>query len=369
MKIAFVANTSWNIYNFRKGLVHFFLSRKDEVIVLAPFDEYTSSLESWGCKVFDTSLDGTGSNPLKDIKYFNKLIILFKREKPDVVLSFTIKPNIYSSLSGRLTSIPVICNVSGLGTVFLVQGLTGKLAISLYKLAFRYSSAVFFQNPDDRDLFTSVIHVANEKVYEVPGSGIDLKEFNALPLPSNDRTKFLMISRVIVEKGVKEYAEAASFFEHDDNVSFTLVGKYDASHARSISQDQLNLWQKKGWLTYLSHSNEIMKLVREHDVIVLPSYREGTPRTLLEGAAMGRPLIATNAPGCKEVVRDGFNGFLCGVRNARNLADKMRLFLSLSNSEKQKLASNSRIVAEEKFDEQIVIDTYVEAIHRINGIA
>ena len=366
VKIAFVANTSWNIYNFRKGLVRHFLSKGDEVIILAPYDEYTEAVESWGCKFFPTPLENTGTNPIKDFKYLNTIRKVFRKEKPEVALSFTIKSNIYTSISGKLTSVPVICNVSGLGTVFLVKGLVGKLAISLYRIAFRFSSAIFFQNQDDQELFTSFVQIAKDRLHLVPGSGIDLTAFKPTSLPLRKEIKFLMISRIIIEKGVREYAHAASHFADQKNVSFTIVGKYDQDHARSIPESEWEDWKSMNHMTILPHSNSIKELIENHDVIVLPSYREGTPRTLLEGAAMGRPIITTNTPGCKEVVRDGFNGFLCEVGNAKNLSEKIQLFLSLSDQEKQHLGTNSRLLVEEKFREEIVIDTYVDVIRRIN---
>ena len=368
VKVAFVANTSWNIYNFRKGLVHHFLSKGDRVIVLAPEDEYTKIIEDWGCDFFHTPLEGTGSNPLKDLKYLNTILKIFKTEKPTVALSFTIKPNIYSSISGKLMGVPIVCNVSGLGTVFLVKGLVGKLAITLYKVAFKFSKAIFFQNTDDKELFTSIVRIDSNRLYLVPGSGIDLEAFKPATKHLSEKTRFLMISRIIIEKGVREYVEAASNFEDDKNVSFTLVGKYDADHSRSVSSKEWNDWNTRKLVDILPHSDNITELITEHDVIVLPSYREGTPRTLLEGAAMGRPIITTDAPGCKEVVKDGFNGFLCDVKDAKSLYEKIQLFLSLSSDEKQQFGANSRTLVEEKFSEEIVIDTYVDVIRRITNI-
>ncbi|SNT16928.1 Glycosyltransferase involved in cell wall bisynthesis [Ekhidna lutea] len=369
MKIAFIANTCWNIYNFRKGLVHHFLSKGDEVIVLAPQDEYTAYLEDWGVRCILISLDSTGSNPVKDFSYFGKIHKIFRREKPDIALSYTIKSNIYSSLAGKFTSVPVICNVSGLGTVFLVEGLIGKLAVKLYKLAFRYSSYVFFQNEDDKNFFTSIIHLKDDRVGVLPGSGIDLNDFAPEEFKEAKPLKLLMISRVIIEKGVREYAEAASTFSDDDRVSFTLIGKFDQKHSRSITQNELDSWQRNGWIQYYSHSDEIKRIISAHDVVVLPSYREGTPRTLLEGAALAKPILTTDVPGCREVVKDGHNGFLFEAKNAKSLVDKIKLLLSLNDEERRQLGKNSRKLVEERFDENIVIDMYDQTIRRIIGLS
>ena len=365
MKVAFVANTCWNIYNFRRGLVHDFLSNGDEVIVLAPEDDYFVKLSGWGVRVIITPLEGTGANPIKDLIYLKKLLSVFKTEKPDVVLSFTIKANIYSSIAGKLASVPTVCNVSGLGTVFLVTGVAGRIAMLLYKVAFRFSSFIFFQNDEDKALFTSHIQINDSKTDTLPGSGIDLEKFRPLKFRDDNITRFVMISRVIIEKGVREYAQAASNFVSNENVSFTLIGKFDEKHARSIEKSELDHWINSGWIQYFAHSDNIPDVVSKHDAVVLPSYREGTSRTLLEGAAMGRPLIASNVPGCREVVKDGYNGFLCEVKNAQSLTDKLNLFLSLNRSEREQLASNSRMLVEETYDERIVIDMYNAVIRRI----
>lgn len=369
MKIAFVANTCWNIYNFRKGLVHHFLSKGHEVIVLAPSDEYSDRIKSWGVKWIDTPLEGTGSNPFRDIGYLIRICTIFKKERPAVALSFTIKANIYASLASVFTSTKIICNVSGLGTVFLIAGVVGKLALYLYRIAFKFSSYIFFQNADDQELFTSKINVDDRKVGLLPGSGIDLNEYKPLSFKRKSETKFLMISRLIIEKGVREYAEAAKAFKDDHSVVFTLIGKFDLEHARSIDQNELEKWVENGWIQYKPHSDDISRVIAEHDVIILPSYREGTPRTLLEGAAHARPLLASNVPGCKDVVRDGYNGFLFDSHSSAALISKIRLFLALSGSEKKKLGENSRKLVEEKFDEKLVVDAYEAAIHRIIKIA
>ena len=365
MRVAFVANTSWNIFNFRKGLVHSFLSNGHDVLILSPKDEYTEKVEGWGVQWIETPLEGTGLNPIEELKYLKRLYDAFKKSKPNVVLSYTIKPNIYSCLAASLISIPVIANVSGLGTIFLVDGFSGKIAKWLYRIAFRKASYVFFQNHDDRELFTTQISLAPSKVGLLPGSGIDLDEFPYESPAFEGPVKFLMISRLIIEKGVQEYAEAAAEFVGDHNVEFTLVGRFDESHSRSIAKSNLNDWIERGYLEYYNHSNEIKELITSHEVVVLPSYREGTPRTLLEAASMGRPLLAADVPGCREVVKNGLNGFLFEVKNARSLESKIRLYLSLSKEERLELSKSSRKLVEEKFNEKLVIDAYHEVIRRI----
>ena len=367
MKIAFVANTTWNIYNFRKGLVHHFLSNGDEVLVLSPRDEYTNSVVDWGVQWIETPLNGTGKNPVEDLKYLKLLERVFKKERPVVALAYTIKSNIYSCLASRKVETKVICNVSGLGTVFLVKGVAGKVAMRLYKKAFKNASHVFFQNEDDRDLFVSKVDIAKDRMGILPGSGIDLEAFQYSAPTYDEKTRFLMVSRLIVEKGVQEFAEAASYFEHDEGITFTLVGRLDERHARSISKTDLDRWVAKGWILYEEHTDQIKEFIRNHEVVVLPSYREGTPRTLLEGAAMGRALLAANVPGCKEVVVDGVNGFLFEAKSAKSLVDKIKLYISLKKAERLSLSRASRDLAERKYDENLVIRSYKEVIHRMTS--
>lgn len=365
MKIAFVANTSWNIYNFRKGLVHFFMSRGDEVLMLTPKDEYTDKVANWGVKWYETPLDGTGLNPLQDLNYLLKLKSIFNKEKPEAVLGYTIKANIYSCLASYFTPQKIICNVSGLGTVFLVPGLAGKIALWLYQIAFKKAAFVFFQNRDDQTLFTSKIELPPTKTGLLPGSGINLETFTYSLPEFKKPIKILMIARLIIEKGVQEFAEAAALFENNEQVSFTLIGKFDAAHSRSVSKADLEHWIARGWITYLPHSDDVKQIMDMHEVVILPSYREGTPRTLLEAAALGRPLLASNVPGCKEVVEDGKNGYLFEVRSASNIAEKIQQYLSISYEEKKRMSQASRSIVEQKFDEKLVFHRYSEVINEI----
>lgn len=342
-----------------------FLSKGDEVLFLVPQDEYVQVVESWGAKWVETPLDATGNNPLKDAGYLRSLYRAFKKERPDVVLGYTIKSNIYSCLASHYLKIPTICNVSGLGTAFLVKGLMGRIALLLYRLAFRYAGYVFFQNRHDRDLFISKIKVPESKIGLLPGSGIDLQEFAQMDYLPKKTFRFLMISRLIVEKGVNEFAEAASHFVDNSSVSFTLVGKLDEGHARTIRKNILDSWIEEKWLDYLPHTSKVKELIREHDAVILPSYREGTPRTLLEAAAIGRPLLASRVPGCTEVVMEGYNGFLFEVQNSKSLVDKLKLFMALSSKERITMANNSRKLVDQKFDENLIIDAYDIVIDRI----
>ncbi len=366
MKIAFVTNACWNVFNFRRGLAQFLLSRGDEVLTLASADEYAEEIEKWGIRFIETPLHSTGTNPLNDINYLLRLVTVLRKERPDAALCFTIKSNIYASIAGRITGVPTICNVSGLGTVFLVQGLIGNLAKFLYQFAFRYSTFVFFQNRDDRDLFTSYIKLPEEKIGMLPGSGVNLEKFAFAKMGFSEITTLMMISRLIVEKGVREFAEAARILKKEElPIRFLLTGALDETHSRSISKQELDGWLSEKLIDYEPHTENIGKLLVACEVVVLPSYGEGTPRTLLEGAAVGRALIASNVPGCKEVVLDGINGFLFESQNAASLAKKIKLYLALSRGERQRLGINARKHVVDFFDEKKVIRQYQSIIAQI----
>ncbi|MFT6865770.1 MAG: glycosyltransferase involved in cell wall biosynthesis [Cyclobacteriaceae bacterium] len=366
MKIAIIINTSWNIYNFREGLVHFFLERGDEVMAIAPKDDYSHKLQEWGCEYMPVEIIGTGMNPIKDLRLILVLRKKLKKWRPDVVLTYTIKPNLYGSIAAGSLGIPCICNVSGLGTVFLWTGWIRRFAVLLYTVSFRFNKWVFFQNDEDREDFLSFVRLPREKTSLLPGSGINTSDFMISPFIKKEKTVFLMIARLIVEKGVGDFIEAIRIIKKSrTDLEFILVGNLDQEHSRAISKVELNQWIYEGLVTYKGHLDDVKPEIQQADVIVLPSYREGTPRTLLEGGAMGKALLATDVPGCRHVVKDGYNGFLFESKNPRDLADKMKLYLALNQEERSQMAVNSRKWIKEVFEEKIVINLYAEKMDQL----
>jgi glycosyltransferase involved in cell wall biosynthesis len=282
-------------------------------------------------------------------------------------LFYTIKPNIYGSLASSICSIPFINNVSGLGAVFIQDGWLRKFVSGLYKLAFRNSNRVFFQNRDDLGLFLQSRLVKKELTDVLPGSGINLQHFT--PDDSNVRKslstpfRFLLIARMLKDKGVVEFVNAALLLkELGFKAEFCLLGFLDVQNPAAISSEQMKEWTDQGFVKYLGVSDDVREHIASADCIVLPSYREGTPRTLLEAAAMGKPIITTNVVGCKEVVVHGVNGFLCEVKNAQDLALKMKEMLLLSEDQRRLMGENGRLKMEKEFDENIVIQKYLQAI-------
>jgi glycosyltransferase involved in cell wall biosynthesis len=366
MKIAIVINTSWNIYNFRMNFVKTLLAKGFEVHTIAPHDPYTHLLEEAGCIHHDITMDSRGVNPVKDTALFFELLSIYKRLKPDLILHYTIKPNVYGTLAASVLRIPSINNVCGLGTVFLKKNIVSSIAMFLYRVAFRFPRKVFFQNPDDLKLFVDNKLIAPEVADLVPGSGIDLSRFTPTDFKRNPVFTFLLISRLITDKGIMEYVAAIrQLKEKGVNARFQLLGAKDPEHKRGIQLPVIDQWIESGTLEYLGRTDDVRAYIEKADCIVLPSYREGTPRTLLEAASSAKPIIATDVPGCHQVVENNFNGLLCKLKSAEDLAEKMECMLGLDNETLKKFGENGRKKIEHQFDESLVINKYLHEIESL----
>lgn len=369
-KIIIAINTAWNFVNFRVGLIRSLLAAGYEVVAVAPDDKYAASLEALGCRFVPLPMDNKGTNPVRDAWLLWRFVKLFRLERPDVYLGYTVKPNVYGSLAAHLLDIPVINNIAGLGAVFGKAGFLVNLVRLLYRVALGRSAKVFFQNNDDRQLFISGGLVRAEVTDLLPGSGVDLVKFKAQPLrkayQTTERFRFLLIARMLWDKGIGEYVDAAKLIRvRWPNVEFCLLGFLDVQNPGAISRSQMDEFVAQG-VVYLGVSDDVSAVIADADCIVLPSYyREGTPRSLLEAAAMARPIITTDAVGCREVVDDGVNGFLCKARDAGDLAEKMERMLSLSPEQRSEMGQRGRAKMEVEFDEQIVISKYLAAIEEI----
>ena len=367
MKIAIVLNTSWNIYNFRLGLINELRNNGATIYAIAPRDTYSSLLEKEGCKFVPIQMDSRGANPVKDILLLMELYKIYRDMRPDVVFHYTIKPNIYGTLAASALGIPVINNVCGLGTVFLKKGLSSRIAQAMYRIAFRYPKKVFFQNADDCRLFVNKKIIKQEITDVIPGSGIDLEKFKPqASTKKRPKFTFLLISRLIHDKGVMEYIEAIKQLKNQGvEADFQILGPMDPGHKRGIRVEVINDWLRMGLVEYLGTTNDVRKYIHEADCIVLPSYREGTPRTLLEAASSGKPIVATDVPGCNSVVSHNHNGFLCKQKDSGDLAEKMRAMANLQDSKREEFGINGRKKMESQFKEHKVIDKYIQALHEI----
>ena len=364
-KILISINTSWNVYNFRSGLVQALVAAGYEVVVAAPEDSHSARLADLGCRYLPLPMDNKGTSPRSDFRLYRDYRRLMRAEKPDCFLGWTIKPNVYGTLAARSLGIAAINNISGLGTAFIRGGWLSRMAKGLYRLALLRSATVFFQNRDDRALFVDQKLVARERTALLPGSGIDLTRF--LPVPMNARPsgdlRFLLIGRVLWDKGLAEFVAAARQVRaRHPRIRFQILGFLDAANQTAVPRSEVDRWVAEEGIDYLGTTDDVRPFIADADCVVLPSYREGTPRTLLEAAALGRPLIATDVPGCREVVDNGSNGLLCTVRDGDDLARCMLEMIAASPEERAEMGAFSRAKVEREFDEEIVIARYLAAI-------
>lgn len=368
--VAIAANSAWNIRHFRLGLIRTIEKEGYAPVVLSPSsDAPEPKPPTEEFKWLDVPVDRAGLNPWRDLRLFLAYRRLLRRVQAEIFLGFTIKPNIYGCLAARSLGIPAIANISGLGTAFMRPGPLNRLVRMMYRVALARGCVVFFQNPDDLDLFVADRLVRKEQARLLPGSGIDLDHFEPVPL-ARGSVKFLLIARLLGDKGVREFAEAARLLRPEfPNARFQLLGGLDPGNRTSIGGDELQDWIDSGLVEHLGEAPDVRSYIADATAIVLPSYREGLPRTLLEGAAMARPLIATDVPGCREVVEEGANGFLSRARDAQSLAAVVRKFLKLSWEERDEMGRASRRKVEMRFSQDIVNSAYLDAIRRCAGVS
>ncbi|MDR9827840.1 glycosyltransferase family 4 protein [Vibrio sp. FNV 38] len=369
-KVAISANTSWYLYNFRKNTITFLLSQGCEVVTVAPVDAYTEKLEALGVKHYDVFIDQNGSRPLKDIVTFLHFLRVFNQSSPDFVLNFTPKNNIYGTLAAKLSGSKVINNVAGLGVGFTTKGFIYYVSKLLYKCTQRFADIVFFQNEDDKILFLRKNIIREEQARRLPGSGVDIVRFTPKKAQNDGVIRFLLIARLIAEKGVYHYVEAAESLKqvYGDKVEFSLLGFLDTSSPSAITNQQMDVWVERGIVKYLGVSDQVEKEIAPIDCIVLPSfYREGVPKTLLEAGAMGKPIVTTNSVGCRETVDNGINGFLCQPRDTQSLLEQLEKIIVMSEAERESLGAGSRQKMIHEFSEEIILNKYWQAITDLKG--
>lgn len=369
-KIVICANSSWNLKNFRTGLISALVDSGYEVVALAPRDASTAAVEALGCRFIELPMNPTGTGVLSNLNVWFSFLRILRLEKPDCFLGFTIKPNILGSLAARILNITYINNITGLGSVFGKRTLLTHLATILYSFALAKSSCVFFQNPDDRLLFSESGILKGVRTDLLPGSGINLDIFQSQKSEQNEvlddideNIVFILISRMLRNKGVVNYYKAARQLRSAGvRAEFRLLGPI-GSGRNSVPWAEIQRWNDEGIINYLGETQDVRQFLLSVDCVVLPTYyREGVPRALIEGAATGLPLIATDVAGCREIVIAQKNGFLCKPDCADDLAEKMKLFASLDYKSKVQMGKFSREIAETLFDEKIVIEKYLKIL-------
>lgn len=367
-KIILVSRCAWTLYNFRAGLIET-LKRYGHTVIGggAAGDGFEPRIEALGVPFVPLPVDKKGINLRADIELLWTLYRWYRRERPDVIHHFTIKPVIYGSLAARLAGVPRIVNtVTGLGFVFIEEEMEWlrRLVERLYRLALACAHFTFFQNQDDLEAFASRRLVKRSKAGLLPGSGVDTEFFvpcsNTTPEADRPLT-FIMVARLLRHKGVCEYVEAARRVKLEfPDVQFQLLGRRDERNPSVVLQEDLDRWQADDVITWLGEVPDVRPIVAKADVVVLPSYREGIPRSLLEAAAMGKPIITTDAVGCREVVEDEVNGLLVPVKDAKALAQAM-IRMIRNRGMRALMGKASREKAAREFDERVVIEKILKS--------
>lgn len=361
-KILILANNDVGLYNFRKELIEELLQQGYEVNISLPYGDRVEDLKRLGCIFMDTPINRRGTNLIDELKLLFRYYNLLKSLKPDVVLTYTIKPNIYGSIVCRALKIPYINNITGLGTGFLKKILLTRLLVMMYKVALKDSQMVFFQNENDMNYILN-LKIIKGKYKLIPGSGVNLEMFQHLPYPPEGKFIFNFIGRIMKEKGIEEYLIAAKTIKlRNHDVQFNIIGFIEPT--QNHYQDVLADYEADNYITYYGFQKEVSDFVESSHCLIQPSHSEGLSNVLLEAAAMGRVLIASDIPGCKEVVDN--NGYLFRVRDANNLVDKIEKFIRLPYEQKVQMGRMSRQKVEQEFDRKIVVDSYMQVIKTID---
>ena len=366
-KICLVANTAWSMFNFRRGVIQSLINLGYEVVVLAPYDEAFDKLEEMGCVTIDLKMDARGINPIKDLFLIGRLYRFYKRLRPSLIIHYTIKPNIYGSLAAKVAGFPALAITTGLGYTFLNDNLVAKVARCLYKFAFNFPKEVWFLNNDDMKTFLDRNLVSPQKAKLLHGEGVDT-DFYApnFEVMHDNKIRFLLIARMLWDKGVGEYVEAAEIVKQSyPDVVFQLLGACGVANPSVIERDQVAEWEHRGIIEYLGTTADVRPYIAQSSCVVLPSYREGIPRTLLEAAAMAKPLIATDVPGCRDVVVDGETGFICNVKDPISLSNCCLKFINMEREQCDKMGTMGRNYVINNYDEQLVVETYVRTICKL----
>ncbi|WP_323118373.1 glycosyltransferase family 4 protein [Burkholderia alba] len=370
LRIVLVCNTAWAIHTYRHGLIRMLVARGADVIVLAPRDRTVEPLIEMGCRYLALPVASKGTSPWEDLRTLAALYRHYRALKPHLVFHYTIKPNIYGSIAAWLARTPSIAVTTGLGYVFIQKSRAAQVAKRLYRFAFRFPREVWFLNRDDLATFEQERLLAHpERARLLHGEGVDLEQFAFTPLPARDTFVFVLIGRLLWDKGVREYVDAARALRgRYPHARFQLLGPAGVDNPSAISMRDIDAWAHEGVIDYLGEAHDVRPHIAAADCVVLPSYREGVPRTLMEASAMGRPIVATDVPGCRDVVADGETGLLCAARDSASLAAQMARMLDLGDDARRAMGERGRRKVADEFDEARVVERYQHTIHAQTGI-
>ena len=351
-RILVLANNDVGLYRFRKDLLLTLLNVGHEVYISLPNGDFVPELVRYGCRFLDTPVDRRGMNPARDGRLFRQYRAMLKKVRPDLVLTYTIKPNIYGGLACRMAHIPYAVNITGLGSAIENGGWLRRFVLALYKPALKGARVVFFENAGNRDSLVSAGVVPEGRDVVLNGAGVNLKDYPYQPYPQEGPVRFLFVGRVMHEKGVDELFAAAKRMKQEfgDGVEFHIVGSFEEAYKPVM--DEL---EQSGVVRYHGYQPDMKPFYAMASCVVLPSYHEGMSNVLLEAAASGRPLITSNIPGCREAVEDGASGYLCPAKDADTLYAAMRRFASLPQVEQAELGRHGREQMAQKFDKALIV--------------
>ena len=357
MKILILANHDLGLYQFRKELIQELL-KENEVFISLPDGEFIKNFKQMGCRFIDTKIDRRGINPQKDISLFVSYYRMIKKVKPDLVITYTIKPNIYGGMVCRLLKIKYVVNITGLGTAFENNGLLRKFVIQLYSIACKKAKIVFFENEENRKIFVQNKIVKESKTYRLNRAGVNLSHYKVLDYPKGKNIKFLFMGRVMAEKGINELFQAMKkLVDSGVNCELSVLGQYEENYKEIISK-----YEEEGWLHYYGYQKDVCPFINKSNCFVLPSWHEGMANTNLECAASARPIITSNIPGCKEAVVENVSGFLVQSKNADDLFMQMKRFTELTYDEQKKMGLEGRKHMENTFDKKKVVAITIKKI-------
>lgn len=359
-KVLFLVNHDVVIYNFRYELVETLVNKGYDVYISSPNGDRIKFLTDIGCKFIETDVSRHGTNPVTDFKLFVKYLKIMKSIKPDVVLSYTIKPNVYGGMAAAMRGIPFFPNVTGLGVAVNNKGVARNIILTLYKLSFKKAACVFFQNSENRKFFED--NKLYNGVYKViPGSGVNIEKFIPLEYPDKERVDFVYISRIMKDKGIEEYFECAEYIEAKyKNVKFHICGFCEDNY-----EERLKDFVRRGIVEYHGMVSDVRTILKDCSALIHPSYHEGMSNVLLEASACARPCLCSDIAGCKEIVADNETGFLFKPGDVESLINAVEKFLNLTCAQRKEMGVYARRKVEKEFDRQIVVDAYLSEINKV----
>ena len=363
------ANNCWNLANFRAPLLTGLQDAEYRLVAFAPLDSHAEDLRRKGVEVRAVPIARSGMNPITDARLLIRYVRMLRALRPAAYCGFTIKPNVYGAIAARIAGVPAIANVTGLATPYLSEGLVWAVAERLYRVAFRRAHTVFYHNDEDLRLMIERKVVRPDQGRVIPGSGVNVERFKPDAGASPDGTlRFLFFGRLILHKGIREFIDAVKMLRPVmPNARFQLLGNPDPGNPTSVSEQELQSWVADRIVEHLGEHRDVRPFIAQADVVVLPTYREGMSRALLEGAAMGKPLIGTDVAGSRELIDDGTTGLVCRARDTASLADSMRRMSEMPREQLREMGRAAREKVEREFSEAVVVRAYLDALDAAIG--